>query len=117
MMISGFTSAQSLISNAERDSIVAKIIRGAECAEKLILSNDVIKKGDKIILDQTNVIKSQEVLIKKYDSVVLGYEENEIDYENIIANEKEISKKHKRKPFSWLIKGVAIGVVGGVLIR
>jgi hypothetical protein len=116
-MISGFTSAQSLISNVERDSIVSKIIRGNECFDKLILSNDVIIQGEKVISAQNNVINSQNTLINTYGEQVKVFKENELNYNKLLSNEKEISKKYKRKQFGWLIKGVAIGVVGGVLIK
>lgn len=109
--------SQQVITEIERDSIVAKIIRGNECFDKLILSNDVIIQGEKVISAQNNVINSQNTLINTYGEQVKVFKENELNYNKLLSNEKEISKKYKRKMFGWLIKGVAIGVVGGVLIR
>ncbi|MHB8762543.1 MAG: hypothetical protein ACYC6J_09240 [Coriobacteriia bacterium] len=83
----------------------------------MILANDVIIQGEEVILAQNNVINSQNTLINTYGLQVKSFKENELNYNKLLSNEKEISKKHKRRQFGWFIKGVAIGVVGGVLIR
>lgn len=116
-MISGLTFAQSLITEIERDLIVSKIIRGNECIEKLNLANAVIEQADSVIDSQNNVIVAQKVIITKHEKIGAFYKENEINLNKIIANERAIGKKYKRKNIGWLIKGVAIGVVGGVLLR
>ena len=114
-MISGPISAQQLISEVERDSIVAKITRGEECAEKQILANEVIAQADSVIFAQKNVIISQKNVISNYDKQVKLFKENEFNLYKVIENEKEIGKIHKKKQFGWFIKGVKIGVSLGVI--
>lgn len=115
-MLSGNILGQQLINEIERDSIVSKIIRLDQCSEKLVLANDVILQGEKVISTQNNVISLQKNVIGKYEKQVSIFKDNEINYKKLISNEKEIGKKYKRKQIGWLLKGVAVGVVGGVLI-
>lgn len=116
-MISGFTSAQSLITEIERDSIVVKILRGNECFEKLNLADLVITQADSVIYWQNKVINSQKESLIKHEKNSVFYKENEIYLNKMLANEKLIGKKYKRKNIGWLIKGVAVGIVAGVLLK
>lgn len=115
-MTSGSIFAQQLISEVERDSIVSKIVRGNECAEKLILANDVILQGDKVISTQKNIISLKDTIIYKYQKQIAFYKDNEIKYDNIIKNDNGILKQYKKKNIGWAIKGIAIGIVTGIII-
>ena len=108
-MTSGYTSAQSLISEVERDSIVAKIIRGNECFEKLTLAKDVISEAETVIFSQGKVISSQKIIITKYGETVAIYKDDERKYKKMLSNQK-------RSGILPFIKGLAIGLVVGGLV-
>jgi len=115
-MISGNISGQSLVSEVERDSAVAKIVRGKECAELAAFTSELVVEADKTIMAQKNVIKSQDKVILNYSKQQEEYNKNIILLKKSIENEKLIGKKYRKKNFISGLYGVGIGSIIGFIL-
>jgi hypothetical protein len=111
-MISGSISAQSLVSNVERDSVVAKIIRGKECNEKLIAANNVIAEADKTIMLAKEVVKVQSDIIITQDSQKTLLLNNNKLLTDSLKTQKSI---YKSKLISNTVRNFVIGFIAGGL--
>ena len=112
-MISGSISAQSLVSNVERDSVVAKIIRGKECNEKLIAANNVIAEADKTIMLAKEVVKVQSDIIITQDSQKTLLLNNNKLLTDSLKTQKSI---YKSKLISNTVRNFVIGFIAGGLV-
>ena len=111
MMISGSISAQSLVSNVERDSAVAKILRGKKCYEQLVSANEVIVEADKTIVAAKNVIGSKSKVILNYEKQVKVFRDNKVLLNKRINIEKDIAKQYKKSKLSFGILCFGFGAV------
>lgn len=111
-MTSGIYSQSRLITEIQRDSIYAKIIRGKQALEENKILNLRLVVKDSVIGVQTNIIG-----IQKID---LGLKDRQITALNTVINNQKImitneKKRGRRKGFFGFLKGAGAGA-GAVVV-
>lgn len=113
MTINGIYSQKKYITETERDSIYAKIIRGKYNGERVLLLNKTIEKYDSILNLKNAIILNNEKATNEL-FLVIENQNKIIDNNNLLLKEKE--KECRRKKINKFINGVLLGTLATSLI-